>query len=915
MHRRNPAAWAVALLAVLAAAWPECSSEPPPPAPRPLTADEIALRNELGIPLDAQTVVVFQQAAHLDIDWQKTFDDYYTSYVDDIFTRARKILDTQPRAFYTVTEMAYLQHHVETHPDELAPLQAAAARGALHIVGGGMTSPDTVLPETELLARDFLYGIQFAEDTIGAHPTAAYLPDSFGHAATAPDILAAAGYDSVAFSRIDGAPTLFQWLFHADSEPTPGSTAETLKKLGSADFVWQGTGGAKVLAHFMSGPALYCEGDNIDYQEKLQTPGGHLGAFAGDDTSYTDGQIDGYVATARPWARTPYIFIPVGCDFEPPKERLVEYLDGYDQRRYPTTHVWAVAAPFDDYARFVRAYEDLLPEVDGTLTPYFTGFYGTRPAVKRATRDAARPFFEAETFATALGDEGRTLVAAQAPALRKLTRADHHDFITGTSNDEVVTTEQMPLLAEAQAAGQASLEQVVAALAKRIPLEPQGVGRALALNASSALRSGVAHLTVPISAGATPDLHAIAAGEPVPMELARTPGPKDTTATFRLALAAVRPFSWRTVTLLPGAVAPQRQVTLETLDASDAPASGQAVSHVILKNAHVHAEWRKDGSGRFSLTSLLVDGAQAIAGSSVLFHDYTDTGGLWRLGNEMLGCELTAKVGDSGAPDTLEVLDDGALEVRVAFHTGAVTREASLGAGDTGLDIAVTTNAAEGTTRTVGFSLAVPPDAKLQTSLAGGYAERPLEALYSPTFWPAVAWVRAGDWAIALRQSTGVRMSTPGELELMAARDARGEKCEVEGGTGSDPDLHRIEWRIEHAPSPADAARAAQAFDRPLTLAMVDASQAQTTDLPEERSLLQVDGDGIVTALKPAERGSGLIVRAVLLPGPVVVRGLAGKKVTAVDLAERDLRSMGTAGDGLVLDAGELGSIASVRVE
>ena len=51
----------------------------------------------------------------------------------------------------------------------------AAKRGALHVVGGGMTSPDTLLPETELLARDFLHGLLFAE-SLGAHPTAAWLP-------------------------------------------------------------------------------------------------------------------------------------------------------------------------------------------------------------------------------------------------------------------------------------------------------------------------------------------------------------------------------------------------------------------------------------------------------------------------------------------------------------------------------------------------------------------------------------------------------------------------------------------------------------------------------------------------------------------------------------------------------------------
>ena len=61
---------------------------------------------------------------------------------------------------------------------------------------------------------------------------------------------------------------------------------------------------------------------------------------------------------------------------------------------------------------------------------------------------------------------------------------------------------------------------------------------------------------------------------------------------------------------------------------------------------------------------------------------------------------------------------------------------------------------------------------------------------------PAVEWVEVAGWAVLLRQSTGVRMSTPGDVELMAARDARAEKCDAEGGSGSDAGKHRFEWRI-----------------------------------------------------------------------------------------------------------------------
>jgi hypothetical protein len=243
--------------------------------------------------------------------------------------------------------------------------------------------------------------------------------------------------------------------------------------------------------------------------------------------------------------------------------------------------------------------------------------------------------------------------------------------------------------------------------------------------------------------------------------------------------------------------------------------------------------------------------------------------------------------------------------------------EASLGAGATGLDLAITTAAAEATTRTVSIALATSAGAPMSTSSPAGWQEHAAQHVYDPTFFPAVAWAQVGDWAVLLRQSTGVRMSSPGQLELMAARDARNELCDVMGGTGTDPDAHRIEWRIARASSVADAERAAQAFDRPLDLELGPLDQATATDLAPQASLASVDGDAVISAIKPAERGSGIILRALLMPGPAQVQlgsGLAGRQVSAVDLAERDLANVVPQGSPLAIDRSAYGEIAGFRL-
>jgi hypothetical protein len=195
--------------------------------------------------------------------------------------------------------------------------------------------------------------------------------------------------------------------------------------------------------------------------------------------------------------------------------------------------------------------------------------------------------------------------------------------------------------------------------------------------------------------------------------------------------------------------------------------------------------------------------------------------------------------------------------------------------------------------------------------------EREPARLYDPTFWPAVGWAASGPWAVLLRQSTGARLGAGGEVELMVVRDAEQEACDNEGGTGSDLDPHRIEWRLAAAPSPVEAERAAQAFNRPIALRVLSGAPDASGDLPVEHALLRVWGDAVVTALKPADRGGGLIVRALLGPGPATIEPsplLGAGAAEQVDLAERTLGPLDLTGGSIALDPAHLGSIATVRL-
>src|SRR5690348_15412584 len=124
----------VAVLALFPAA-PARAARRPVHCPRPGTAaaSEACVRQELGIPPDAQRVAIVSQSSHLDWDWRHTFEDYFQGPlndnlllflpgpVDTILSDAMGLMTkfhaSKSRYYYSVAEMGYLERFVEAHPD------------------------------------------------------------------------------------------------------------------------------------------------------------------------------------------------------------------------------------------------------------------------------------------------------------------------------------------------------------------------------------------------------------------------------------------------------------------------------------------------------------------------------------------------------------------------------------------------------------------------------------------------------------------------------------------------------------------------------------------------------------------------------------------------------------------------------
>jgi len=455
------------------------------------TTTESHIRQRLGIPPEARQVLVFAESSHWDPNWLYTSTGYFERYVRGNLDMALEQLERQPRRVYSIECMFFLRMYWEACPENQERIRRLVNQGQLRLTSSGVTTADTLLPHTEAILRDFLLGQEWLRaNGLAQEPRLAYFPDSFGCSPHLPSLLNAAGFDRTAFTRVDGMffmgcdydlPSRFQW---------PGSTAALLmKQKKTLDFYWRDNQGGQLLCHWNA--YAYGQGDMLAYSGFARV---YLVPYYRADPSEkrVASRIREYVKQLAPYSRTPYLFCPIGYDFNAPIPDLVELLERYNQHQYPQTGVWAVNAGLDDYLALVECQREKLPVLEFDPNPYWTGFYSARPSLKRLSHKLTDTLLLAECLA--LQPENSTLIAGPAPAGQdplgldeawwSAAVANHHDFITGTGSDEVVEGEQVPMLQKALEQAQAAIAHLQANLpppaevrSAPLPEWQQGQGR------------------------------------------------------------------------------------------------------------------------------------------------------------------------------------------------------------------------------------------------------------------------------------------------------------------------------------------------------------------------------------------------------------------------------------------------------
>jgi alpha-mannosidase len=333
---------------------------------------------------------------HWDREWYLPFEQFRLrlgSVVDGVL----ETLEADPSftSFTLDGQAIVLDDYVQVRPENAGRLQALLDAGRLE-AGPSYVLPDEILVGGESLVRNLLLGRRVCR-RFGIEPSGAgYLPDSFGHPAQLPQILAGFGIRTFLFSRgmgdeVEDVGVVFRW------------------RAGPAEVV-----ACQMLPHYDNFARLTWYHDAEERVRAIVERFGELLRGAGQEE----------------------IVLADGSDHEPIEPELPEILGGLER----TFGAQFRIGRYDEHTPApggLPVYEGEL--VGSRLQNLLRGVNSARIYLKQANERAERRLLSIETAAAlrTLRHDAPYPAADLRLAWRDLLRNHPHDSICGCSCDEV----------------------------------------------------------------------------------------------------------------------------------------------------------------------------------------------------------------------------------------------------------------------------------------------------------------------------------------------------------------------------------------------------------------------------------------------------------------------------------------------
>jgi len=324
--------------------------------------------------------------AHLDPVWRWSWQEGYAETLATCRAVVDRLRESQDFIF-SRGEAATFAWIEEADPALFAEIGRFVAAGRWHIVNGWWEQPDCNLPCGESYVRHALYGKRWFREKFGVDVKTGWNPDSFGHNAGLPQILAKSGYDTYCFFR-----------------PGPHE-----KALPNPFFWWQGQDGSRVLA--------------------LRPPVGHYAAWQEDLGDLVREAAEKSRALGLEHAILCY---GVGNHGGGPSKKSIDSIRALQRSPVEPNAIFSTVDAF----RAALAHEEKsFPTVRGDLQHHAPGCYTTHSEIKRLNRLAENRLAAAERWcalaALALGR--RTPTAEFTRAWQQVLFNQFHDTLAGTS--------------------------------------------------------------------------------------------------------------------------------------------------------------------------------------------------------------------------------------------------------------------------------------------------------------------------------------------------------------------------------------------------------------------------------------------------------------------------------------------------
>ncbi len=313
---------------------------------------------------------------------------------------------------FVLAEVDYLKPYWDTHPEDRADLRRFIDEGRVEIMGGTYNEPNTNLTSPETTIRNFVHGIGFQRDVVGAEPATAWQLDAFGHDPQFPGMAADAGLTSSSWAR---GPH-HQWgPMQNQGDPE--------RMQFSSEFGWVSPSGRGVLTHYM--PAHYAAGWWMDSSASL------------DEAETATYEL---FSALKKVALTRNVLLPVGTDYTPPNKWVTDIHRDWNSRYTWPRFVCALPSEFFASVRAELDERGIEPSPQTRdMNPIYTGCHVSYIDTKQANRDAENAVLDGERFAVFAGLLGGATYpqAALEKAWVQLIYGAHHDAITGSESDQV----------------------------------------------------------------------------------------------------------------------------------------------------------------------------------------------------------------------------------------------------------------------------------------------------------------------------------------------------------------------------------------------------------------------------------------------------------------------------------------------